>query len=913
MFPSTPRRSRLLLVLLLVLSTIGVRAETLYISPGGSDRWSGRVAHPNAGRNDGPLASLAGARDALGRLRAGGGGRGHIHIVIAGGAYTLPSPLVLTPDDGGMPDAPVVYEAAPNARPVFSGGRRVTGFRQGANGLWTARIPDVSAGKWYFEQLWVNGRRATRAGTPGGSYLYTRGKVAHGIDPLTGQRADLSHRAFVARPEDIRPLLGLSAAELHDVTLIAYHSWEVSRLRIAAVDPKTNTLVTTGPAAWPFMQWNPTQRYRLENYRAALDQPGEWFLSRDGTLFYKPLPGEDLRTAVVTAPVGEQFVRIEGTAARKVTDVMFRGLTFAYSGYTLPPGGQGDGQAAVGIPAVVQADDAQRISIENCEIAHTGLYGVWFRRGCDTCRVTHSYLHDLGAGGVRIGETEIRPPGPERTGQNVMDDDIIRADGRIFPGAIGVWIGQSGDNRVTHNDISDTYYTGISAGWTWGYGPSLTQNNHIDFNHIHHIGQGILSDMGGVYTLGISDGTTVSGNVIHDVYSYNREGPGGWGLYNDEGSSNIVLENNLVYNVQTGMYHQHYGERNLIQNNILAFSLGGQLQRTRVEDRPAFTFRRNIILWDRGPLLAGSWQKNTDLDHNLYWDMSGQPVLFEGKTLAQWQAGGKDAGSLIADPGFVAPQRRDFAFRPGALRTGSSLARIGFRPFDPAQAGVYGDTRWVRLARDYAYAPYAPVPDPPPAPPLAFHQDFEEVTVGAACPDAQTNGEGGGASIRVTGEIAASGAHSLQFTDAPGLANSYDPHLVFPVNHTQGVTTLDFALRAEPGVNLNHEWRDWGKEPYKTGPMFTIKGGQLLIGGKQVLAIPPGVWVRYHVRAAIGKGAAGKWDLTVTLPGQPPRRFDGLPNGSPDFHALTWIGFVSNATDKTVFYLDDLDLSNKAP
>lgn len=38
----------------------------------------------------------------------------------------------------------------PGARPVFSGGRAITGWQRGADGVWTARVPDVAAGKWYF-------------------------------------------------------------------------------------------------------------------------------------------------------------------------------------------------------------------------------------------------------------------------------------------------------------------------------------------------------------------------------------------------------------------------------------------------------------------------------------------------------------------------------------------------------------------------------------------------------------------------------------------------------------------------------------------------------------------------------------------------------------------------------------------
>ena len=51
--------------------------------------------------------------------------------------------------------------------------------------------------------------------------------------------------------------------------------------------------------------------------------------------------------------------------------------------------------------------------------------------------------------------------------------------------------------------------------------------------------------------------------------------------------------------------------------------------------------------------------------------------------------------------------------------------------------------------------------------------------------------------------------------------------------------------------------------------------------------------------------------MSVTLPGQRPRRFKGLKNGSTKFEKLTWVGFTSNATNKTVFYLDNLELTNK--
>jgi hypothetical protein len=70
--------------------------------------------------------------------------------------------------------------------------------------------------------------------------------------------------------------------------------------------------------------------------------------------------------------------------------------------------------------------------------------------------------------------------------------------------------------------------------------------------------------------------------------------------------------------------------------------------------------------------------------------------------------------------------------------------------------------------------------------------------------------------------------------------------------------------------------------------------------------------VRFEVTAGLGGKSTGTWDLAVTLPGQEPKRFPGLPNGKADWTALQWLGFSSTATDKAVFYLDNLELAGSA-
>ena len=57
-------------------------ATTVYVATTGNDAWSGKLPKPNAGKTDGPLATLAGAREALRRLKAAGGLQGPVQVEV---------------------------------------------------------------------------------------------------------------------------------------------------------------------------------------------------------------------------------------------------------------------------------------------------------------------------------------------------------------------------------------------------------------------------------------------------------------------------------------------------------------------------------------------------------------------------------------------------------------------------------------------------------------------------------------------------------------------------------------------------------------------------------------------------------------------------------------------------------------
>ncbi|HZN56807.1 MAG TPA: hypothetical protein VFD71_01940 [Planctomycetota bacterium] len=118
-----------------------------------------------------------------------------------------------------------------------------------------------------------------------------------------------------------------------------------------------------------------------------------------------------------------------------------------------------------------------------------------------------------------------------------------------------------------------------------------------------------------------------------------------------------------------------------VENNIFA---DYQIFRAGIGKWYQYTFRRNIVFYAQGPVLS-YWDTRNDnfrFDDNLYWNTSGQPLMFSGKTFEEWKAAGQDRRSVVADPLFEDPEHGDFRLRPG-----SPALRVGFEPWDVSDVG----------------------------------------------------------------------------------------------------------------------------------------------------------------------------------------------------------------------------------
>ncbi|MBK8977303.1 MAG: right-handed parallel beta-helix repeat-containing protein [Planctomycetes bacterium] len=550
----------------LLASAALAQTPVVHVAPDGDDARQGSATAP--------LRSLARARDRLRELRSAAAPPVGGEVVLHAGTWHLGEPLRLDPADGGTAAASVTWRAADGAAVTISGGRRLAPVVAAADGRLTAPLGGLRP-----RELFVDGARRPRARTPDTGFLRV---VAAAPDRRSG---------FSFEPGAVAAVDDVTAVEL-----VFLHDWSVSRIGLASLDPAAGTLVTRDPigaaaAHYAIDNFEPHPRFWLEGSPRFLDAPGEWCVDAAAdTLVYAPLPGEDPAAIELVVPVAPALLDVRGDEIAPVCGLHFAGIRFAHAAWQPPAHGYAEGQAtfheprtAAGgdilrqpVPPALHFERAVDCSLRDCEISHLGTAGVRFGSRTARCELRDCVVDDVAGNGVMIGEdghrtVDGRPwwqAAPEQAASDtaVVGCTIARC-GQQFFGAVGIWVGFARGARITRNELRDLPYTGVSLGWRWNPEPTPVRDLLVADNHIHHVMQ-VLSDGGGIYTLGLQPGTVLSGNRIHDV-PVNLGRAESNGMFLDEGTTGILVEGNVIWNVARAPLRFHRATRNLVRANLL--------------------------------------------------------------------------------------------------------------------------------------------------------------------------------------------------------------------------------------------------------------------------------------------------------------------------------------------------------
>jgi hypothetical protein len=575
-------------LLLLCASRQAVFADVLrfYVSPEGND------SHP--GTQEKPFKTIARARDALRGAKTEKAGDKEVHLLA--GTYWLTEPVRFEPQDGGSigKDRHRVFYKGHDA--VISGGKRISGFAPTGNndGCVVAEVPEAKAGKWFFRDLYVNGARAVRARFPNTGFL----RVAKvGEDRWTH---------FFFKSGELKPV-----DDLERVELVFLHDWAITRTPVQSIDTEKNKLtVPLQLGRWKIDNFEPHARYFLENSKAYLDAPGEWFLDeKAGKLYYKLKEGETADSINVIAPFASQLIVVEGTEKRHVENLHFDNLKFEHAAFNEKPekihwgrqaatfnkpvrrstpnaeGKMFDSKSLDATPAAVQWDFASNCTMSGCDFRRLGENALWLGKACRDNLVSKCLFEDIGANAFMLG-THNRNNTAKR---NVISFSKITRPGQTLYGAVGIWIGLTESSVVDRCEVGETPYTGVSLGWSWNDTPTPARENKVLGCHLHHC-MLLLSDGGAIYTLGRQPGSRLAFNRIHDI-PRNVGRSGSNGMFLDEGTTDFTIDFNLITDVYQTPLRFHRAGKNLVENNFFS----------PAKERPALvtynrTPKENIIL-----------------------------------------------------------------------------------------------------------------------------------------------------------------------------------------------------------------------------------------------------------------------------------------------------------------------------
>jgi hypothetical protein len=532
----------------------------IFVAPDGQDT--------NLGTSESPLKTIEKAQESARAQRSGQ----NVTVFLRGGTYVLDKPLEFTSQDGGKDKFSVIYRAFAQEPVTLSGGQAITGWERLKNGRYKASVKNSN-----FRQLYVNGKRAIRARTPNDNQYFKL------------KSWDTKNQLINVESADFRKI-----PDTKNVEMVIQRNWNQSRLRLEPVGSptparmKTNQLV---PAVIPqspereraFNQVYPfkddNQPYHLENAMGFLDAPGEWYLDQaKGELFYQPRGGETVEPMQAIAPQIETLINIQGAKDAPAQNLAFCGLAFQHTTWLAP-----NNQGYVGTQAGIAYDNqsassaivvryAQNITFERDIFRHLGGMGLLLANGTHDVVVNANVMTDIADNAVSIGIPVEDTKDPQAQVRNHrISNNYIAQIGQDYFGSVGIFAGYASGLRIEHNELTDLPYTAISVGWGWSDADSSLRDNLIQSNHIHHAMK-MLFDGGGIYTLSKQPGTVISRNYIHDIVPSDGvpEGPKReWlsGIYLDQGSSFMRLQDNVIANVPTKITEQSVAPP--AQNNTL--------------------------------------------------------------------------------------------------------------------------------------------------------------------------------------------------------------------------------------------------------------------------------------------------------------------------------------------------------
>lgn len=587
----------------------------------------------NDGSEASPVATIQRAKE-LAKQK-----NGEIRIWIGGGRYYFPEAMEFDADDASN----ISFIAKPNEEVFFDGSMKINGWQDDtANGLacFSASIPDGL----HFNAVFQGKDVIPQTRYPETGYFYVE-EENHENSKFTMETTpwNLTHGDMELTPSSAQEIKAFKNIE--DVTIRILHLWIDDFSKLRGYDESRNRLMFESPMSGSITEGN---KYFFENVYEAFDKAGEWYYDRsESKIYYIPLENQTKENLDISIALTDRLAII-----RNCDGVSFEGITFCNTDSTYPEivpdshwvaiGGLRHPQAEFDTGAAIEASDSTDINFRFCNFDNIGLSAIKFISKVKNSEIRGCNFTDIGASAIFVdgknSETD-----SEITENISLIDNYINGYGRYFYSAIAAFITHARNCNIANNEICNGYYTAISIGWIWGYGYSVTNHITVNNNLIHDVGHGWLSDMGGIYCLGEQKGTILSGNVIYNVAADIQEGGyGGWGIYLDEGSQYILVEKNLVYDCGSQGFHQHYGENNIIQNNIFALNKEGQmcssfshrehqtgyLKFKEESEHNEFTFRNNILLSDNAPIYSKSEFNAYVDDSNIYWDLTNGKIVF---------------------------------------------------------------------------------------------------------------------------------------------------------------------------------------------------------------------------------------------------------------------------------------------